>query len=31
MGLHVDRAAITEPDLLRACIEESFGELLAFS
>ena len=31
MGLHVDRAAIEEPDLLRACIEESFGELLAFS
>jgi hypothetical protein len=31
MGLHVDRAAVEEPDLLRACIEESFGELLAFS
>jgi WS/DGAT/MGAT family acyltransferase len=31
MGLHVDRAAVSEPDLLRACIEESFGELLAFS
>jgi WS/DGAT/MGAT family acyltransferase len=31
MGLHVDRAAVAEPDLLRACIEESFGELLAFS
>jgi diacylglycerol O-acyltransferase len=31
MGLHVDSAAIAEPDLLKACIEESFGELLAFS
>ena len=30
MGLHVDRAAIDDPELLRTCIEESFEELLAF-
>ena len=30
MGLHIDRAAIEDPDLLRTCIEESFAELLAF-
>lgn len=28
MGLHVDAAAVEEPDLLRRCLEESFAELL---
>jgi diacylglycerol O-acyltransferase / wax synthase len=31
MGLHVDRAAIEDPALLKTCIEESFEELLAFA
>ena len=30
MGLHVDRAAIADPELLRTCIEESFEELLEY-
>ena len=29
LGLHVDRAAVTAPDLLRADIEAAFAELLA--
>jgi WS/DGAT/MGAT family acyltransferase len=31
MGLHVDRAAIEDPQLLRTCLEESYAELLAFA
>jgi WS/DGAT/MGAT family acyltransferase len=30
MGLHCDRAAIEDPDLLRSCIEEAFEDLLAY-
>ena len=30
MGLHVDRAAIADPELLKTCIEESFEELLEY-
>jgi len=29
MGLHIDTAAITEPELLRTCMEESFAKILA--
>jgi WS/DGAT/MGAT family acyltransferase len=29
MGLHVDRGAIDDPDLLKTCLEEAYGELLA--
>ena len=29
MGLHVDLAAIDDPELLRSCLEDSFAELLA--
>jgi diacylglycerol O-acyltransferase / wax synthase len=29
MGLHVDTGAVSDPELLRDCMEESFGELLA--
>jgi len=28
MGLHVDAAAVEDPDLLRRCLEESYAELL---
>ncbi|MEJ7585128.1 MAG: wax ester/triacylglycerol synthase domain-containing protein [Acidimicrobiales bacterium] len=28
MGLHVDSAAVEDPELLRQCLEESFAELL---
>jgi hypothetical protein len=31
MGLHVDPAAVTEPTLLRECLEEAFRELLAIA
>jgi hypothetical protein len=29
MGLHIDRAAVEDPGLLRECIAESFDELIA--
>jgi WS/DGAT/MGAT family acyltransferase len=29
MGINLDRAAVTEPDLLRRCMERAFGDLLA--
>jgi WS/DGAT/MGAT family acyltransferase len=29
MGLHLDRAAVTQPDLLRRCVEGAFAELAA--
>jgi diacylglycerol O-acyltransferase / wax synthase len=29
MGLHIDPAAVTQPDLLRRCAEEAFAELAA--
>ncbi len=29
MGLHVDRAAVSQPDLLRRCVEDAFAELAA--
>lgn len=29
MGLHVDRAAVTQPELLRRCVEGAFAELSA--
>lgn len=29
MGLHVDRGAIDDPDLLRTCVVEAYAELLA--
>lgn len=29
MGLHVDRAAVSQPDLLRRCVEGAFAELAA--
>ncbi len=29
MGLHLDAGAVTDPDLLRDCIAESFAELIA--
>jgi WS/DGAT/MGAT family acyltransferase len=29
MGLHIDKAAIADPALLRSCIEEGFAELIA--
>jgi len=29
MGINIDRAAVTEPDLLRRCMERAFGDLLA--
>jgi WS/DGAT/MGAT family acyltransferase len=29
MGLHVDRGAIDEPELLRTCLEDAFAELIA--
>jgi diacylglycerol O-acyltransferase len=29
MGLHVDRGAIEDPDLLRACLVDAFDELIA--
>jgi diacylglycerol O-acyltransferase len=28
MGLHLDPAAVTEPDVLLECLDESFGALL---
>ena len=31
MGLHVDRAAVEDPDLLRECLAGSFAELAALS
>ena len=27
MGVHIDRAAVTEPDLLRRCLEQAFRDL----
>ena len=29
MGLHIDSAAIEQPELLRQCMEESFAKILA--
>jgi hypothetical protein len=29
MGLHLDPAAVTEPDLLRRCIEDAVGAFVA--
>ena len=29
MGLHVDPAAVSEPELLRRCLEEAIGDLVA--
>ncbi|MFN8022654.1 MAG: wax ester/triacylglycerol synthase family O-acyltransferase [Acidimicrobiales bacterium] len=29
MGVNLDRAAVTEPELLRRCLETAFGDLLA--
>jgi diacylglycerol O-acyltransferase / wax synthase len=29
MGLHVDRGAIEEPELLRSCLEDAYAELIA--
>jgi hypothetical protein len=31
MGVHIDLAAIDDPDLLRTCLEESYAELLALA
>ncbi|MFM8389896.1 MAG: WS/DGAT domain-containing protein, partial [Actinomycetota bacterium] len=31
MGLHVDTAAVADPDLLRSCIEESFAKIALFA
>jgi hypothetical protein len=29
MGLHMDTGAICEPDLLRACLEDAYADLIA--
>jgi hypothetical protein len=31
MGVHIDLAAIDDPELLRTCLEESYAELLALA
>jgi hypothetical protein len=31
MGLHVDTAAVADPELLRTCVEESFAKIARFA